>query len=363
MKFDHGKFFDGYKAKLDPSLTQDQVDGLEFLLSAFESTSSWKDLRHIAYAFATVKHETADTFQPITEYGSKAYFNKYDGRKDLGNTKAGDGYKYRGRGYVQITGRKNYDKYKIADDPDLALRPEVAFRIMTAGMQSGGFTGKKLSDYIKGLTKDYVNARKIINGLDRAQLIAGYAERFEQILREAHIDNSISAADKPADTPPQQTETTESVFQEPATDPSPNPPINVENIEHASVEQPKPPPNTKPVEVRTVGPSTFTKWMTGVKIFLGTLLASLSAWCGGNETVTLIANKGAERAIENTQSSHLTLIGFVLLFTLIGVLAGVFLIWVASKFWDKSAERAAKMNHQLINAAQQTDSNTVEVKQ
>lgn len=92
-------------------------------------------------AIATIAVETAHTFRPVHEFGTVAYLNKlYDCRTDLGNTAApdGDGAKYCGRGYVQITGEANYDKYgrllgiNLVADPDLALDPNVAASILAA---------------------------------------------------------------------------------------------------------------------------------------------------------------------------------------------------------------------------------------
>lgn len=163
-------------------ILQSQVEGIEEIGSAWDQYGDG-DNRKLAYVLATALHETAATMQPIVEYGSRSYFRRYDGRHDLGNDQAGDGYKFRGRGYVQVTGRTNYTKWErrlnvpLTSDPDLALQPDVAGHIAIAGMMLGSFTGKKLSDYIGGGV-DFYNARRIINGTDRAEKIAGFAEEF-----------------------------------------------------------------------------------------------------------------------------------------------------------------------------------------
>ncbi len=210
MNFNRENFFDGARVFLKSrnlTLMQRRVDALETLLSNFEADAAWKDVRHIAYAFATMTVETfvprtGQLYEPVVESGANSYFKKYDGRVDLGNDRPGDGLRFKGRGYVQITGRKNYSKFGLQNEPEEALNPDIAFHIMTVGMFQGIFTGKKLSDYINSKSCDYKGARRIINGQDRASEIAGYAKTFERILRD-----SISSTDtKPVATANQPTE-------------------------------------------------------------------------------------------------------------------------------------------------------------
>lgn len=192
MTINREKFFDQIRP-LFGKLNQEQVDAFNWLFDTFPTDVS---IPQMAYGLATVFHETARTMQPITEYGSTSYFNKYEPGtsigKSLGNTKKGDGAKYKGRGYVMITGRANYQKagdklgVDLINNPELANDREIARKIMRMGCFEGWFTGKKFSDYINDDEKDYYNCRRVINGTDKASTIAGYAEQFEDAL-EASI--------------------------------------------------------------------------------------------------------------------------------------------------------------------------------
>jgi hypothetical protein len=135
------------------------------------------DTRWLAYMLATTFHETARTMQPIAEYGgTKARYAPYYGR-----------------GFVQLTWKENYQKASdllgidLVKNPDLAMLPKNAATIMFDGMINGWFTGHKLADYIKGTLCDYVNARRIINGTDRAVEIAGYAVSFQRALEAVQV--------------------------------------------------------------------------------------------------------------------------------------------------------------------------------
>lgn len=189
-------FFDAIRnAPFPGALTAKQVDGIGPLIDAMED-AGWP-LAWAAYGLATAYHETAATMQPISERGGDAYFRRmYDITgsrpalaRSMGNIFPGDGVRYRGRGHVQLTWRDNYRKAgkKIGIDlegkPDLALDPAVSARVLVEGMQAGWFTGRKNADYLNGPKPDYVNARRIINGTDKAALIASHARAFETALR------------------------------------------------------------------------------------------------------------------------------------------------------------------------------------
>jgi len=131
----------------------------------------------LAYVLATAYHETAHTMKPVKEYGSEKYL------------KAKKYYPYVGRGYVQITWDYNYKKAsaKLGVDfiknPALLLETKYAAPILLDGMIEGWFTSRKLSDYITLQKSDFVQARRIVNGLDDAELIAGYAKQYDADLK------------------------------------------------------------------------------------------------------------------------------------------------------------------------------------
>lgn len=183
---DKAKFFAALRARgsgvFGTSLSQSQVSGMESILD--EAVSRSVPLRHLAYILATAYHETAHTMQPIREYG------RGKGRK-YGVPAGPYGHVYYGRGYVQLTWIENYAKagkalgVNFVHTPDRVMEPRLAAAIMFTGMAEGWFTTKKLTDYILGTKADYIGARRIINGTDKAKLIAGYAVAFEKALGAA----------------------------------------------------------------------------------------------------------------------------------------------------------------------------------
>jgi putative chitinase len=165
--------------------------GLEGLLDGLCEDRELEDLRWGAYMLATAWHETRGTFMPVVEvgrgagrdYGTPQSFTNRQGR-EVKNV-------YFGRGYVQLTWLENYLRLgqalglgdALAVDPDRALDPGVAYRIMSCGMRDGLFTGQRLGSFIGPGGCDYLRARGVVNATDGALQIANVAMVIESLLR------------------------------------------------------------------------------------------------------------------------------------------------------------------------------------
>lgn len=159
-----------------------QVAGMEAILDGAAKIGLRTD--HLAYCLATAFHETAATMQPIEEIGegrNRTYGHrvKHSGKPYFDTLNI-----FYGRGFVQLTWYENYEKagkklnQNFIKNPKAVMELDNAVQIMFAGMLEGWFTGRKLITYINDLQTDFVNARRIINGTDRADLIAEYATLF-----------------------------------------------------------------------------------------------------------------------------------------------------------------------------------------
>lgn len=145
----------------------------------------------IPYILATILRECGAGFEPIREWGR-------GDTKDYGKnvifidpaTNISYSHAYYGRGYCQLTWLENYINigkelnlgYELAKNPDLALERETAYNILIHGMINGTFTRRKISTYINTHTCDYLNARRVINGLDHAYEISENAYKFLNLL-------------------------------------------------------------------------------------------------------------------------------------------------------------------------------------
>lgn len=168
-------------------LSPAQANGVGRIIAAWNTLEPRNDDdRHLAYVLATAFHETGrmmravrEGFAPTDESARKIVAHRPYGKPDPET-----GHVYYGRGLVQITWRANYERMgrklglDLVQRPDLALDETVSAGIIVRGMVDGSFTGKKLSTYFSTSQDDPVEARRIINGTDKAELIAGYHRAF-----------------------------------------------------------------------------------------------------------------------------------------------------------------------------------------
>ena len=186
---DKVKFYAAIRSnKLFKTLSNEQVQSIDTIINAWDN-SGYIDLRWLAYMFGTIYHETARTMLPIEEYGKgggRKYGNKI---KMNGQPYTKPDKIYYGRGFVQLTWYENYDLMgmllgeDLLNFPEKALQTDIATKILFEGMTKGNssfgdFTGKCLEQYFNDTTEDWINARKIINGKDKAKTIANYSQKF-----------------------------------------------------------------------------------------------------------------------------------------------------------------------------------------
>lgn len=194
---DRSIFFATMRSKFKLSkLTQSQVAGIEAVLDQLEGLPlSWR-----AYALATAWHETNTTFGPVKE----AYYLGTEQKAEAWRKTHLRYWPWYGRGLVQLTWEFNYKKADaecafigltspgaIMADPDLVMRIDIAAFILKQGMLQGWFTGAKFASCLPAAgvatREQYMRARTIINGRDKADLIEDYAQWFERALRDAGV--------------------------------------------------------------------------------------------------------------------------------------------------------------------------------
>ena len=187
---------------LGPKISKEEFEGCEKLM--LHAGAAGFSVADVSYVLATAFWETKGTMQPVKEaywLSPKAreawLFKMYDingsrpdKARELGNFDPGDGVKYGGMGYPQVTGGANYRKLHkalgidLTNHPELMLQPDVAAQATIYGMASGLFTGKKLNDFLPenrpATREEFKRSRSIINGTDKDDEIADVAIVFQQ---------------------------------------------------------------------------------------------------------------------------------------------------------------------------------------
>jgi putative chitinase len=199
---DRKVFYDAIRAKLG-ALSTANVAGFELFIN--EAVRRHELLASFAYVLATVWWETAKTMQPVRE----AYW------VGKGNEAAAEAWRkahlrywpFYGRSYPQFTWEQNYKRatdiwnatYRgdgpmvdFVKNPDAIMDPKYGVPLTFHAMDAGWFTGKKLGDYIDNIDegdaedlREFISARRIVNGTDRQTEIGNLALMFEHNLRSA----------------------------------------------------------------------------------------------------------------------------------------------------------------------------------
>lgn len=183
------------RALFGGSLTSEQVAGIKEILDACQRHHV-TDKRQIAYVLATAYHETGRRMTPVRETFAPTdavAIARLDAAWAAGKLKQVSQPYWRenwfGRGYVQLTHRYNYERMgrrlnvDLIGDPGKAMNPRISADILVVGMKEGLFTGRKLFEFFSDGKADWRDARRVVNGLDRADDIAGYAREFYAGLR------------------------------------------------------------------------------------------------------------------------------------------------------------------------------------
>lgn len=210
---DRAEFGNLYIIVFGKPLTSYQQEGYTAIFNAFDDfTKDCSDVTkyQLAYILATAMHEVGPSMKPLRE----GPWSKISKGILISNQEAvnhvtwmfqrgiiSENYaspnpethqSYYGRGFVQLTHYSNYKKMgellgkDFVHNPDLVLELSTAAEVLVQGMFKGMFTGSNLAKYINTQNKDYFNARRIVNRLDRAAIVADLAKKFEAciILRE-----------------------------------------------------------------------------------------------------------------------------------------------------------------------------------
>lgn len=149
-------------AEKTKSIPKTSPSEAEKTLESVAKSSGITDPTELSQFLAQTSHESGG-FKWLKELGKDSYFEKYNGRKDLGNTEPGDGPRFKGRGFIQLTGRSNYDKFGKIIGVDLINYPELAEEPKNAAALAVAYWKERVKPKIKDFN-DTKSVTKIING-------------------------------------------------------------------------------------------------------------------------------------------------------------------------------------------------------
>ena len=171
---------------LNTRLTKAQGDAIRLIVKECDE-GDVNDARQVAYVLGTVYHECR--FRSIREIRAKPGTPIYNMQDRYWHTG------YYGRGFCQLTWKKNYQKFSpivgldLVKNPDEVLRPEIGAKILVVGMRDGLFSGIGLEKYFppSPTEPDWMNARKIVNGTFQADRVAAAAKKIFSLLVESPV--------------------------------------------------------------------------------------------------------------------------------------------------------------------------------
>lgn len=177
-----------------PELESDQHKA-NLLVGALIPAINWYEIDQalrLAAFLAQIAHETG-AFKWIYESGKASYFRKYEDRSDLGNTQKGDGERFKGRGFLMLTGRANYLAGSAEVGVDLIAHPELAEGYNVAAMVAGWFWKKRGLNELADNREFEKITRKINGGLSGYQSRLRYYKRALKVFgadaMESHTTN------------------------------------------------------------------------------------------------------------------------------------------------------------------------------
>lgn len=136
----------------------------------------------LSHFFSQIAHESGG-FKYLAELGGKSYFDKYEGRKDLGNTQKGDGYKFKGRGYIQVTGRANYSEISKDLKIDFINNPELLEQEVNAMVSALWFWNKRKLNQFADLDDIKTITKKINGGYNGLKERQEYLTQYKKIFK------------------------------------------------------------------------------------------------------------------------------------------------------------------------------------